>query len=48
MATMLWAAQLESARDENGKEIPVDMETTIDIGTILQVILLFFELGVEC
>ena len=35
MATVLWAAQLESARDENGNEIPVDMETTIDLGTIL-------------
>ena len=35
MATMLWAAQLESARDENGSKIPVDTETTIDLGTIL-------------
>ena len=35
MATVLWAAQLEHARDENGKEIPVDTETTIDLGTVL-------------
>ena len=35
IATMLWAARFESARDENGNEIPVDMETTIDLGTIL-------------
>jgi cytochrome P450 len=33
MATVLWAAQIEHARDENGKEIPFDTESTIDLGT---------------
>ena len=35
MATVLWAVQLEHGRDENGKEIPVDTETAIDIGMVL-------------
>jgi cytochrome P450 len=35
MATVLWAAQLEHARDENGKEIPVDTETPVDSGMLL-------------
>ena len=35
MATILWAAHLEPARDESGKEIPPDTETSIDIGTVL-------------
>jgi hypothetical protein len=35
MATVLWAVQLEHTRDENGKEIPVDTETAIDIGMVL-------------
>ena len=35
MATILWANRLEHARNENGNEIPVDTETTVDLGTIL-------------
>jgi len=35
IATVLWASQLEHARDENGKEIPIDADTPIDIGTVL-------------
>jgi cytochrome P450 len=35
MATILWAAHLEPARDESGKEIPPDTETPIDLGTVL-------------
>jgi hypothetical protein len=35
MATVLWAAQLEHARDENGKEIPLDSETPVDSGMVL-------------
>ncbi|KAF8478443.1 cytochrome P450 [Russula ochroleuca] len=36
IATVLWAARLECARDENGKEIPPDTETTVDLGTVFQ------------
>ena len=35
MATVLWAARLEHARDENGKMIPVDTETPVDSGMLL-------------
>jgi hypothetical protein len=35
MATVLWVAHLKPARDENGKEVPVDTETTIDLGNVL-------------
>ena len=35
MATVLWAVRLERALDENGKEIPPDTESTIDLGTVL-------------
>jgi cytochrome P450 len=35
IATVLWAAQLEHASDENGKEIPIDADTPVDIGTVL-------------
>ncbi|KAH9990618.1 cytochrome P450 [Russula vinacea] len=35
MATVLWAVQLECARDESGKEIPVDLETNDYSGMIL-------------
>ena len=31
---ILWAAQLERARDENGKEVPLDVETVVDAGVI--------------
>ncbi|KAI9508275.1 cytochrome P450 [Russula earlei] len=36
MATVLWAARLERARDENGNELPVDTETLIDTGMIFR------------
>jgi cytochrome P450 len=35
IATVLWAARLECARDESGKEIPPDTETVVDSGTVL-------------
>jgi cytochrome P450 len=35
MSTVLWAARLEHARHENGKEVVLDTETTIDIGNVL-------------
>jgi cytochrome P450 len=34
-ARILWAANLERARDENGKEVPLDMEPIIDAGIVL-------------
>ena len=35
IATVLWAARLEHAHDENEKEILVDTETPVDTGMIL-------------
>jgi cytochrome P450 len=35
IATVLWAANLERIRDENGEEVPLDTEAFIDIGMIL-------------
>jgi cytochrome P450 len=35
IATVLWAAQLERGRDEVGKEIPPDMESSVDLGMVL-------------
>ena len=35
MATVLWAMRLECPRDESGKEVPLDMETAVDLGTVL-------------
>ena len=35
MATVLWAARLEHARDGSGKEIPIDTETPVDSGMVL-------------
>ena len=35
IATILWAVRLESLRDENGKEVALDTETPVDIGTVL-------------
>jgi cytochrome P450 len=35
IATMLWAVRLERARDENGKEMPLDTETYVDTGMVL-------------
>ncbi|KAI0302277.1 cytochrome P450 [Russula brevipes] len=34
MATVLWATRLERARDENGKEVPLDVETLVDNGVV--------------
>ena len=31
---VLWAAKLERARDENGKEVPLDIETIVDAGMV--------------
>jgi cytochrome P450 len=31
---MLWAAKLERARDENGKEVALDIETIVDAGVV--------------
>jgi len=31
---ILWAAKLERARDENGKEVALDLETMVDAGSI--------------
>ena len=31
---ILWATKLERIRDENGMEVPVDMETMVDAGAI--------------
>ena len=35
IATILWAVRLECPRDENGKEVALDTETPVDIGTVL-------------
>jgi hypothetical protein len=31
---ILWAAKLERVRDENGKEVSLDVETIVDAGVI--------------
>ena len=31
---ILWATKLERTRDENGREVPVDMETMVDEGAV--------------
>ena len=31
----LWATKLERARDDDGKEVPLDVETIVDAGTVL-------------
>jgi cytochrome P450 len=31
---VLWAAKLEGARDENGKELPLDIETMVEAGAV--------------
>ena len=33
-ARILWAANLEKARDDKGKEVPVDVETMVDAGVV--------------
>ena len=35
IAMVLWAARLEPARDESGKEIPPDVKTPVDSGMVL-------------
>jgi hypothetical protein len=35
MATLLWATRLERARDENGKEVPLDIETPVDTAALI-------------
>jgi cytochrome P450 len=32
---MLWALNFERARDENGKEVPLDLDTLVDAGMIV-------------
>jgi cytochrome P450 len=34
MARILWAANLEGPRDENGKQVPLDVETIVDGGVV--------------
>jgi cytochrome P450 len=36
-AYMLWAANFERARDENGKEVPLDLDTLVDAGLVVWV-----------
>jgi cytochrome P450 len=35
MARMLWATNIERARDEDGNEIPLDVEAIVDVGTVM-------------
>jgi len=35
MARILWAAKLEGARDESGRESPLDTDTLVDVGLVL-------------
>ena len=35
IATALWAVTLERARDQDGNEVPFDMEAFVDTGTVL-------------
>jgi cytochrome P450 len=35
IARILWAANLERVRDENGKDIPLDMDTLVDVGLVV-------------
>jgi hypothetical protein len=32
---MLWAANFERARDENGDEVPLDLDTLVDAGLVV-------------
>jgi cytochrome P450 len=34
MATVLWAMRLECPRDESGKAVPLDIDTTVDTGMV--------------
>jgi cytochrome P450 len=33
-ARMLWAANFERTRDKNGKEVPLDVDTVVDVGLV--------------
>jgi len=35
MARILWATNLEPARDENGNEVPLDVESLVDVGVVM-------------
>ncbi|KAI0265680.1 cytochrome P450 [Gloeopeniophorella convolvens] len=35
-AMILWAVKIERARDENGKELPLDLDSFIDLGLVVQ------------
>jgi len=35
ISRMLWAANFERGRDENGKELPLDVDTLVDAGIIV-------------
>jgi cytochrome P450 len=35
IARVLWAANLERARDENGKQVPLDTDTVVDVGLVM-------------
>jgi len=35
ISRMLWAANFERARDKNGKEMPLDLDTLVDAGIIM-------------
>jgi len=37
---MLWAANFERARDENGKEVPVDLDKLVNTGAVMSVFIL--------
>ena len=37
---MLWAANFERARDESGKEVPVDFDTLVNTGVVMSVFIL--------
>lgn len=34
IARILWAAKLESGRDESGREVPLDTDTIVDLGIV--------------
>ncbi|KAI0248229.1 cytochrome P450 [Lactifluus subvellereus] len=35
-ARVLWAANLERVRDENGKQVPLDTDTLVDVGLVIR------------
>ena len=46
MATVLWAVRLECPRDESGKDVPLDTEAAVDLGTVLYATVLYLVLFV--